>query len=129
MLGNRPGTVDRRLVEFVSRATAWWQAILEGESIVQIARRHQVSARQIRMHLPSAFLAPDIIEAIVDGRQPSLLTVGALRSGKVPTDWVEQREVFNVGHPKVLPLSVEGPLSTHQTGDGCFQIKADIRVG
>jgi hypothetical protein len=97
LLGNRPGAVDQRLLDFVSRAAAWWQAILEGESISEIARRHQVSARQIRMHLPSAFLAPDIIEAIVDGRQSPSLAVGALRSGKVPMDWVEQRQFFNVG--------------------------------
>ncbi|HEX5105818.1 MAG TPA: hypothetical protein VFV87_18500, partial [Pirellulaceae bacterium] len=106
LLGNHPGTVDRRLLEFVSRAAAWWQTILEGENIIEIARRYQVSARQIRMHLPSAFLAPDIIEAIVDGRQPPSLTVGALRSGKVPMDWAEQRKLFSIGSSPRRSLSI-----------------------
>jgi hypothetical protein len=45
--------------------------------------------------LPLAFLAPDIVEAIVAGRQPPELTAERLkRIGKLPLDWSEQRKVL-----------------------------------
>ena len=41
-------------------------------------------------------LAPDIIRAILDGRQPRHLNLHAMRSrqGEVPLDWEEQRGMF-----------------------------------
>lgn len=42
--------------------------------------------------LPLAWLAPDIVEAILEGRQPRSLTVKRLLA-KLPMDWVEQRRV------------------------------------
>ena len=45
--------------------------------------------------LPLAFLAPDIIEAIVHGRQPVCLTARYLKRLKpLPTSWAEQRRVL-----------------------------------
>jgi len=51
--------------------------------------------RLIRMTL----LAPDIIEAIVDGREPSGLSIEALMHGDYPDDWPGQREAL--GFPAV----------------------------
>jgi DNA invertase Pin-like site-specific DNA recombinase len=41
-----------------------------------------------------AFLAPDLQRAILDGRQPSRLTLAALIEGKMPLRWSEQRRLF-----------------------------------
>ena len=41
--------------------------------------------------LPLAWLAPDIVEAILDGHQSKHLTVQRLMA-KLPIDWVEQRK-------------------------------------
>jgi site-specific DNA recombinase len=47
-----------------------------------------------------AYLAPDIVEAIIEGRQPSELTVNRLvRMHDVPIDWPGQREYL--GFPAV----------------------------
>lgn len=43
--------------------------------------------------LPLAWLAPDITEAILEGRQPRGLTVKRLLA-KLPMDWEEQRWVL-----------------------------------
>lgn len=44
--------------------------------------------------LPLAFLAPDIVEAIIDGQQPVELTVTALRRGpELPASWDAQRRM------------------------------------
>ncbi len=44
-----------------------------------------------------AFLAPDIVESIVEGRQPTSLTVEALtRHIEIPLEWRSQKTVLNI---------------------------------
>ena len=40
-------------------------------------------------------LAPDIIEAILNGKEPASLTLSKLRKG-FPEDWTEQRKMFGM---------------------------------
>ena len=40
-------------------------------------------------------LAPDIIEAILNGKEPATLTLSKLRKG-FPKDWTEQRKLFGI---------------------------------
>ena len=40
-------------------------------------------------------LAPDIIEAILNGKEPATLTLSKLRKG-FPEDWTEQRKMFGI---------------------------------
>ena len=48
--------------------------------------------------LPLAFLPPDVIEAIVAGRQPAGLTAHRLIRGiDLPLAWNAQRQVLGVG--------------------------------
>ncbi len=45
--------------------------------------------------MPLAFLAPDIVEAILDGRQSVELTAESLkRLPALPTDWDAQRRLL-----------------------------------
>ncbi len=45
------------------------------------------------LHL--AYLAPDIVTAILDGRQPAGLSARRLLTGlRLPLDWTEQRQVL-----------------------------------
>jgi hypothetical protein len=44
--------------------------------------------------LPLAYLAPDIVEAILQGRQPVELTVLRLKRIGLPLSWVEQRRLL-----------------------------------
>ena len=45
--------------------------------------------------LPFAFLAPDIVEKILDGRQPIELNVERLKKvGPIPADWNAQRRLL-----------------------------------
>ena len=55
-------------------------------------------------HLPLALLAPDIIEAILDGRQPTELTAVRLkRLRQLPLDWLQQRR--HLGFEPVLNVA------------------------
>jgi hypothetical protein len=65
-----------------------------GTPIAAIARAASVSERFVRARLPLALLAPDIIAAIADGRQPRELTTETLIRSSIPVDWRAQRQLF-----------------------------------
>ena len=62
------------------------------------ALREGVSGSHIAHHLPLAFLAPDIIAAILAGRHPVDLTADALfKRIDLPLDWQEQKALLGFG--------------------------------
>jgi hypothetical protein len=65
----------------------------DAHSLRAIAEERRVDERYVSRILSCAFLAPDIVEAILEGRQPPQLTVEKLRFG-APLLWAEQREQF-----------------------------------
>jgi hypothetical protein len=44
--------------------------------------------------LPLAYLAPDLVERIITGRQPRSMTLQSLMSGQMPLAWDRQRLWF-----------------------------------
>jgi hypothetical protein len=48
----------------------------------------------VRKLVPLAYLAPDIMEAILDGRQPATLELQHLTNREIPLDWAEQRKLY-----------------------------------
>jgi ParB-like chromosome segregation protein Spo0J len=67
----------------------------QGEFVdtAEIAQRFGLSDAHVRRLLPLTYLAPDIVEAIIEGRQPRTLTVKLLLRG-IPLDWADQRAAF-----------------------------------
>ncbi len=61
-------------------------------SIGELARKFDVDRSYVSRILNLAALAPDIVEAILAGDEPSGMSVATLRQG-VPLWWEEQREV------------------------------------
>jgi site-specific DNA recombinase len=80
------------LVKAVSRAHEWVRRIESGEFKDQraIAVSSGLGERYVSRILPSAFLAPEMVEAILDGTQASDLTLDTLLND-VPLSWAEQR--------------------------------------
>jgi hypothetical protein len=60
---------------------------------MDIARQFQLSDAHVRRILRFGYLAPDIFEAIVEGRQPRSMTVKRLLQG-IPCVWADQRAAF-----------------------------------
>jgi site-specific DNA recombinase len=81
------------LLKAVARGRQWHEWIVNGEVANQrsIAQKLGVTRRYVGRVLECAFLAPDIVEAILDGRQPPDLTFQKLTC-KLPLSWVEQRQ-------------------------------------
>jgi site-specific DNA recombinase len=94
-----PRRVDRALMLALARARSWMRALRHGEyaDTAEIARRVGLSDPHVRRLLRFAYLAPDIVEAIVDGRQPRSLTVKLLLRG-IPLVWSDQRAAFGLSH-------------------------------
>ncbi len=95
-------TVDGVLVTSVARAHVWADEILSGSvaAMTDIAIRENVSDSYVKKVMPLAFLAPDIVTAILAGRQPPHLTNQMMiRQMQVPLDWQEQRRVFGFLSP------------------------------
>ena len=64
-------------------------------TVVEIAKAEALDDGEISRVLPLAFLAPDIVEAILDGTQPFNLTARNLKHLKpLPTSWTKQRQIL-----------------------------------
>jgi ParB-like chromosome segregation protein Spo0J len=70
------GEILPALLKALARANRWYEEVLAGKAIDQrsLARFSGLTERYIGKVYPCAFLAPDIVEAILDGRQPRDLT-------------------------------------------------------
>lgn len=74
ILGGRQANCepDRELISLIARTHRWFGKITNGETIKvrEIARDEGMDEGDVSRFLPLAFLAPDIVEAILAGRQP-----------------------------------------------------------
>jgi site-specific DNA recombinase len=80
------------LVRAVARANDWMDRILSGEIPNQraLAKETGFDERYISRIIPLAFLAPDITEAILEGKQPPDLFLGKSVE-QIPLQWTQQR--------------------------------------
>ena len=64
-------------------------------NVSELARREGQERAFLFRALSLVNLAPDIIEAILDGKEPSTVTLSRLRKG-FPDDWDAQRKFFGM---------------------------------
>ena len=90
----------RRLIEARTRVADYLDPD-QGLSLSAIARRACANIGDVSRSLQLAFLAPDLVEAILDGTQPVALTAERLkRAGELPLFWDEQRAMLGVDEPE-----------------------------
>ena len=98
--GDSARKTDSALLKAVARAHCWFDDLLSGRvsSMVELAAREQVDERYLSRILRLAALGPEIVELIVEGRQPPDLTLQALltRRRSLPLDWDTQQQVFGI---------------------------------
>jgi DNA invertase Pin-like site-specific DNA recombinase len=83
------------LIKALIRAHTWKDKLVSGEapSIRAIVDEAGITERYVGRILRLAFLAPDIVEAIIDGYQPADLELERLLKG-IPLAWGDQRRLF-----------------------------------
>ncbi len=89
--------VDQKLVSKIAEVRHWLDLVTSGSnlSISELAKQRGADPREVTRILPLAFLAPDIVEAILDGRQPVELTSTRLRRHRpIPLNWQHQRRLL-----------------------------------
>ena len=86
---------NQSLMKAVARARSWYERVLEGKSSNQrsLTLHAGLTRRYIGRVFDCAFLAPDIVEAILEGRQPRDLSFKKL-CAHIPLSWVEQHKQF-----------------------------------
>ena len=84
--------VDSTLVKALARAFRYQKLLDEGRyaSISEMAAGERIERGYLGTLLRLTLLAPELVEAILDGRQPEGVTLPALLEG-VPVGWGEQR--------------------------------------
>jgi site-specific DNA recombinase len=94
----RPIRVEARskLLAAIAKGRRWLQDLTSGEiaNIESIAAQEGVSERSARMTLSLAFLAPDLVQAAVDGTLPR--GFGVSRLTDLPADWAKQRQALGL---------------------------------
>lgn len=87
--------VDNAMVKAIARAFRWRDMLEKGEyaTIREIAVAEKINETYVGRVLRLTLLAPDIVEAIVNGRQPTGLQLDRL-ARRFPVGWQEQRQTF-----------------------------------
>ena len=73
-----------------------WRALLDGGKyamILDLGRREQISPSYVGRVVRLTFLAPDIVETILNGTQPRLLDTKSLLK-PFPAEWTAQKRHF-----------------------------------
>ncbi len=81
----------------LSRAFHWQRLLDEGRvsSGAEIARQEGLNQSSVNELLRLTLLSPQIVRALLAGRQPKTLTLRWLKNHELPADWDAQREVFD----------------------------------
>jgi hypothetical protein len=97
--------VDNAMVKALARAFRWRGMLDSGlfATLDDLAKAKSVAASYVSRVLRLTLLAPEIVAAILDGRQPAGLQLDDLLEG-FPLDWEEQR----------WPEAPSGPASARQ---------------
>lgn len=84
--------VDSAMVKALARACRWRRLIESGEyaSITDLAAAEKINQSYVCRILRLTLLAPDVVEAILDGRHTAEMTLATMM-GPFPVGWQEQR--------------------------------------
>jgi hypothetical protein len=79
---------DVTLIKAVARAFRWRRMLEDGRfgTLAELAAAEKINASYVSRVLRLTLLAPDMVEAILDGRQPEGMTLPGLMEG-VEVEW------------------------------------------
>jgi hypothetical protein len=87
--------IDNAMVKAIARAFRWREMLENGDyaTIREIANAEKINETYVGRVLRLTLLAPDIVEAILNGRQPAALQLDTLMR-LFPVEWEPQRAKF-----------------------------------
>jgi len=86
--------VDSTLVKALARAFRWRRMLEDGRftSLNELAAAEKINPSFVSRVLRLTLLAPDIVEAILDGRRPEMTLAVLIKP--FPENWLVQRQTF-----------------------------------
>ncbi|WP_135505225.1 recombinase family protein [Roseovarius aestuariivivens] len=94
ILAESRGTRDEALIRNIALAHHWLERIKAGETFGDISKTDGISKRRAQHMIDLAFLAPDIIRDVLEGKQPLGFTSEWCKARTLPSDWQEQRALL-----------------------------------
>ena len=93
---NERSRCDPTLIKAIARGRAWFEELAAGRarSLRELAERDGITRRYVRRLVDLAFLSPELVEVILQGRQPVELTATRLTELDLPLDWTDQRSLL-----------------------------------
>jgi site-specific DNA recombinase len=90
------GQFDKSLIRAVCLTRIWAERLARGDfkTITELAEHYGYWDHYVANLMPLAWLAPDLVEDILEGNQPAGLTLGKLKHRQLPMDWQAQRALF-----------------------------------
>jgi site-specific DNA recombinase len=88
--------LNEGLIQSIVRAHAWTRSLQDGsyETVEILARANNFHSKVIRQALRLAFLSPEVTSAILEGRQPPDLSLGAIPK-LLPLSWTEHESLLD----------------------------------
>lgn len=90
-------TPDDTLLKALARAHRWKRMLETGQvaSLNELSETEKINPSYLSRIYRLTLLAPDIVETILDGRQPRTLQLADLMDD-MPVEWDRQREMFGL---------------------------------
>jgi len=115
--------IDNVLLKALARAVRWQRLLDRGtcSTIKEIASTEKIDPSYVGDVLRLTLLAPDIIEMILDGRQPPMLQFESLRKS-LPPLWEEQRKAVTREQPHISNrVEITNPK-------GCVCLSGEVEI-
>lgn len=84
---------NKNLIKVILKSQKWSSEVMGGGTVSDIVKRENVSDRYVHRLLNMSFLSPKITTAILEGTQPSDLTIDKLEALKT-YNWKEQEKIL-----------------------------------
>lgn len=107
-------TTDNTMIKAIARAFRW-QKLLENGTYTcldDIAKSEKIGPSFVSRYYRLVLLASDIVDAILDGRQPAHLTLKHLMT-PFPVEWERQKLLLMRPHNSNIQLGFQGEESVH----------------
>ncbi len=87
---------DEKMIKAFAKAYKWKNMLKEDEigSLAQIAVKENITGAYVSKVFNLNFIAPEIVEKILNGEQPRDLKLQDMLVGKFPLLWQEQKELW-----------------------------------
>lgn len=99
MIDPEADNTDYTFISALGKAFSWQRMLDEGkyQTPKELAEKEKVEVTHMYRVMRLTLLAPDIIEAVLNGKQPRTLTLQNVVRG-FPISWQEQRKIFGFTH-------------------------------